>query len=95
MFGQARPGPPRTCSLTAASYVCVCVCAMWLQEEADYAKLGDDRVRLQLESIFLFSLTWSVGGTGASIQNRRDFDVFIRQAVACTLPEYTSPSGEQ
>jgi dynein heavy chain len=65
-----------------------------LQEEEGYKK-AQDKVTLHLESLFLFALVWSVGGSGADNSARHHFDGFIRAAVAEQLPAYQSPSGEK
>ena len=57
--------------------------------------LGLETALLHVESIFLFSLVWSVGCTGATVEARCVFDAFLRHAVACTLPTYSGPSGER
>ena len=65
------------------------------QDAAAFGKLDEARVRLQVESVFVFSLVWSIGCTNATNQTRTYFDGFIRAAMASALPEYTSPSGEK
>lgn len=65
-----------------------------LQEEESYKK-AQDKVTLHLESLFLFALVWSVGGSGAENSARHHFDGFLRAAVAEQLPGYQSPSGEK
>ncbi|KAG2436335.1 hypothetical protein HXX76_006644 [Chlamydomonas incerta] len=64
-----------------------------LQDEEGYKK-AQDKVTLHLESLFLFALVWSVGGSGADNSARHHFDGFVRAAVAGQLPAYKSPSGE-
>lgn len=54
-----------------------------------------DRLRLQIESTFIFSLVWAVGGTGATNSCRADFNIFVRHACAGTLHDYAAPSGER
>ena len=56
---------------------------------------GEGRLRLQVESIFVFSLVWSIGCSCATNHLRIHFDAFIRAAVSESLHEYVSPSGEQ
>lgn len=65
------------------------------QDPAQFSQLDEARVRLHVESMFLFSLVWSVGCSCATNEHRRMFDAFIRAAVACQLEEYVSPSGEK
>lgn len=50
---------------------------------------------LHIEATFLFSLVWSVGGTGASVEGRVAFDAFLRVALAVELEGYAGPSGER
>lgn len=38
------------------------------QDEEEWNKLGEARQMVHLESIFMFALVWSVGGTGATIE---------------------------
>lgn len=66
-----------------------------MQDEAEYAKLGDARVMLHVEALFLFSLVWSAGGSAADNGARAAFDTFMRAAAAGKLQEYDSPSGEK
>ncbi|MEW5313906.1 MAG: hypothetical protein WDW38_005438 [Sanguina aurantia] len=54
-----------------------------------------DWLRLQVESTFIFSLVWAIGGTGATNSCRADFNTFIRHACASTLRDYAAPSGER
>lgn len=66
------------------------------QAPESYTKVNaEQRVMLHLESLFLFSLVWSVGGSCADNAARHAFDDFVRAAVGEQLPGYTSPSGEQ
>ena len=65
------------------------------QDPAHFSQLDEARVQLHVESMFLFSLVWSVGCSCATNEHRRMFDAFIRAAVACQLEEYVSPSGEK
>ncbi len=72
--------------------ICVCVRA---QEPTKYASMDTQRVTRHVEATFLFALTWSIGGTGATSEARGNFDAFLRKAVACAVPDYTGPSGEK
>ncbi|KAL6751111.1 dynein heavy chain 5 [Haematococcus lacustris] len=65
-----------------------------LQDEQACQALGEAKMLRHVESVFVFALVWSVGGTCATNANRNDFDRFLRHAVAATLPDYASPSGE-
>ncbi|PNH03664.1 Dynein heavy chain 7, axonemal [Tetrabaena socialis] len=66
-----------------------------MQDAAAYAKMAEGRVTLHLESLFLFALVWSIGGTGADNTARNHFNAFIRAAAAEKLPAYVAPSGER
>lgn len=53
------------------------------------------KVLQHIECTFVFAAVWSMGATGATISDRSAFDTFFRHAVAGTLPDYVSPSGEK
>ncbi|GMH41668.1 hypothetical protein BSKO_09578 [Bryopsis sp. KO-2023] len=57
--------------------------------------MDEATVRHHLESIFVFSLVWSIGCTGATLKARDDFDKFFRTAVASQLETFSGPSGER
>ena len=49
-----------------------------------------------IDSVFIFSLAWSIGGSAASNEGRAAFDEFFRTAYACELENgYAGPSGEK
>ena len=50
---------------------------------------------LHVESVFVFSLVWSVGCSGSTNTDRTNFDELVRAAIGCKLPEYISPSCER
>eukprot|EP00803_Ostreobium_quekettii_P003693 evm.model.scf_198.6 EVM.evm.TU.scf_198.6 scf_198:68025-70221(+) len=64
------------------------------QNEDEYKKLDENAVNVRLESVFVFSLVWSIGATAATTQARQDFDIFVRAAVAEKLASFRGPSGE-
>lgn len=65
-------------------------------QDADKVRANTpDWLRLHIESTFIFSLVWAIGGTGATHSCRADFDTFIRHACASTLHDYAAPSGER
>jgi dynein heavy chain len=66
-----------------------------MQEEDQFKELGQERLRIHVESIFVFSLVWSIGCSCATNETRIFFDEFIRAAASNGLPHYVSPSGEK
>ncbi len=88
-------GPQATAVHTPCSQTnTVRACAS--QAPESYAKVNaEQRVTLHLESLFLFALVWSVGGSCADNAARHAFDDFVRAAVGEQLPDYVSPSGEK
>ena len=49
-----------------------------------------------IDSVFIFSLAWSIGGSAATNEGRAAFDEFFRTAYACELENgYAGPSGEK
>ncbi|GAX74205.1 hypothetical protein CEUSTIGMA_g1654.t1 [Chlamydomonas eustigma] len=68
---------------------------MHLTEEDQVKELGQERLRIHVESIFVFSLVWSIGCSCATNETRIYFDAFIRAAASSSLPNYVSPSGEK
>lgn len=61
-------------------------CASELQDADKFKAMDESAVLLHTESIFLFSLVWSIGCSGGSNEGRAHFDAFLRAAVACKLP---------
>mmetsp|Transcript_18334 Transcript_18334/g.32628 ORF Transcript_18334/g.32628 Transcript_18334/m.32628 type:complete len:172 (-) Transcript_18334:167-682(-) len=66
-----------------------------LHDAERFSEMEQPRVTLHVESLFLFALTWSIGATSGAAEGRKQFDAFLRVAVACGLPEYSSPCGER
>ncbi|GMH42975.1 hypothetical protein BSKO_10897 [Bryopsis sp. KO-2023] len=60
-----------------------------------FSSMDDATVRHHFESIFVFSLVWSIGYTGATLNARNDFDKFFRTAMASQLETFSGPSGER
>jgi dynein heavy chain len=56
---------------------------------------GAMRMNTHIDSVFIFSLAWSIGGSADSNEGRAVFDEFFRAAYSCELNGYTSPSGEK
>ncbi len=90
--GPRAHRPRRTLSRSSLEIVCF-LCG--LQDPAAFAALSPERVTQHVEAVFLFSLVWSVGGTGATNENRLAFDAFFRKAVASQLADYEGPTGER
>ena len=59
-----------------------------------YNKIEEDTIRMHLDSVFIFSLVWSIGCTGGTMQSRNDFNDLLRAAVADKLVDFCGPSGE-
>jgi len=64
-------------------------------DKGQWDALGPEKCREHIESLFLFSLVWSIGCTGANYDLRVEFDRFFRKAVAGDLASYDSRSGEK
>lgn len=71
------------------------LCSTDSQDAAEFGQLDEAKLLQHVESVFLFALVWGPGGTGATNEGRRAFDVFLRTAVTSDLPNYTGPSGEK
>lgn len=65
-----------------------------MQDPAVFEKLDKGKAVNYIESVFIFSLVWSIGCTGGDLQSRETFDKFIRAAVRCKLGNFSGPSGE-
>jgi hypothetical protein len=59
-------------------------------------RYNEEKMNRHIDSVFIFSLTWSIGGSANSNQGRASFDEFFRAAYACALEGgYAGPSGEK
>lgn len=65
-----------------------------MQDLAIFEKLDNREAVHYLESVFIFSLVWSIGCTGGDLRSREIFDTFIRTAVDNKLETFSGPSGE-
>ena len=66
-----------------------------LADETSFKAMSPDQVRKHIESIFIFSLVWSIGCTAGDEEGREHYDVFLRAAVKGELDSYVGPSGER
>ncbi len=57
-------------------------------------KLDPNKLREACDALFVFALTYSVGGTARTAGGRAAVAGFIKAMVTHTLDTYVSPAGE-